>query len=117
MQQQTQAKTPKPGKTAKASAADEAVVAADVTDIAAVDVAVSHCCLCIKELLALGSRKSFLREASSGAVLELLHALGPTGASRVLAACEELQAFISVAHREATPEVTVTGGLAVVVIK
>ena len=57
------------------------------------------------QLLSLGGRKSFLREAASGAVLEVLRALGPSGASRVLAACDELRAFISVAHREATPEV------------
>ena len=114
-QPQPQAKTPKPaGKAAKETPAGAPTAAAATpasADPAAIDAAVSHCCQCVKELLALGSRKSFLREAASASVLELLRALGPTGASRVLADCEELRAFVSVAHREATPEVCVWGGV------
>ena len=73
----------KGGKTSKNTAA---ATAANASSEAALDLetqALSHCCWAVRELLSLGSRKSFLREAATGAVLELLGSLGPEMAKKV----------------------------------
>ena len=71
----------KGGKAGKASAA--VASAAEGVAVAAEEHRLLHCCWAIRELLALGARKSFLREAAAGAVLELMAALGPEMAAKV----------------------------------
>ena len=70
----------KGGKTSKAAAAEDSSSGSALNPEAR---ALSHCCWAVRELLSLGSRKSFLREAATGAVLELLGSLGPEMVKKV----------------------------------
>jgi hypothetical protein len=56
----------------------------------------------VRELLLIGSARSFLREAASGTILELLRALGPASAGKLLGSCQQLREFVCPASAAAT---------------
>lgn len=102
------AKTPSGKAGAKGGKGAKAAAAAPGTGVSPADLAA--CVGCVKALLELGRSRSFLMEAATATLLQLIGRLGPTGAAQLLEQSSELRDAVCVQPAEASPEVSSQDG-------
>ena len=101
-------KTPSGKAGAKGGKGAKAAAAAPGTGVSPADLAA--CAGCVKALLELGRSRSFLMEAATATLLQLIGRLGPTGAAQLLEQSSELRDAVCVQPAEASPEVSSQDG-------